>query len=88
MAAQAHESADLFISAEKIFVVDVSVLGGIWTAECSPLGVVTEVESYDDLLARVWQIAPELAELNDLGVDADNLRLRFSHEQTTHPVKA
>jgi len=72
----------------KAFEVDVSVLDGIWTAECDPLGLVTEAECYDDLIARVWEIAPELVELNNLGVDAENLCLRFSHEQTTHPVTA
>jgi hypothetical protein len=80
--AQAHEIAN------KTFEVGVSVLDGIWTAECDQLGLVTEAECYDDLIARVWQIAPELAELNHLSVDAEHLRLRFSHEQTTHPVTA
>jgi hypothetical protein len=88
LAAQAHQAADLLTPADNTFVVEVSVSDGIWTAECDPLGLVTEAESYYALLERVWQIAPELAELNNLGVDANNLRLRFSHEQTTHPVTA
>ncbi|MDD2722564.1 MAG: DUF1902 domain-containing protein [Methylovulum sp.] len=88
LAAQAHQPVALFIPSDNVFVVDVSVLDGIWMAECDSLGLVTEAEGYDDLIARVWQIAPELTELNNLGVDADNLRLRFSHEQTTHPVTA
>ncbi|PPD40412.1 MAG: hypothetical protein CTY16_17465 [Methylobacter sp.] len=88
LAAQTSKPVDLFEPTETIFVVEVSVLDGIWTAECDPLGLVTEAESYDDLLERVWQIAPELAQLNNVGVDAEHLRLRFSHEQTTYSVKA
>ncbi|MDD5275001.1 MAG: DUF1902 domain-containing protein [Methylovulum sp.] len=87
LAAQTRQPVDLFKPTDSAFVVEVSVLDGIWTAECGPLGLVTEAESYDDLLERVWLIAPELAELNNVGVDAEHLRLRFSHEQSTYPVK-
>lgn len=64
----------------KVFTVNVTVHEGIWTAECTCLGLVTEAESYEALVERAWEIAPELAELNAVGVDAAALRLRFSHE--------
>lgn len=65
-----------------IFIIDVSVCDGIWTAECDVLGLVTEASSYDELIERTVAIVPELAELNNVGVDADSMRLRFSHEQS------
>ncbi len=65
-----------------IFVIDVSVCDGIWTAECDELGLVTEAASYDELTERAGAIAPELAELNHVELDSDSIRLRFSHEQS------
>lgn len=64
------------------FIVRVSVHNGLWTAECDALGLVTEADNYETLVERAWEIAPELAELNAVGVDAEKLRLRFSHETT------
>ena len=46
-----------------IFVIDVSVCNGVWTAECDDLGLVTEAASYDELTERAGAIAPELADL-------------------------
>ena len=65
-----------------IFVIDVSVCDGVWTAECDELGLVTEAASYDELTERAGAIAPELAELNHVALDSDCIRLRFSHEQS------
>lgn len=53
-----------------IFIIDVSVCDGVWTAEC------------DELAERAGAIAPELAELNHVDLDSDSIRLRFSHEQS------
>ena len=66
------------------FIVNVSVHEGIWTAECDALGLVTEADSYDALTERAWDIAPELAELNAVGINTDNIRLLFCHELMTH----
>lgn len=60
------------------FMVDVSVCDGIWTVECDALGLVTEAESYEELIERARQIAPELAELNNFGNGV--VRLRFLYE--------
>lgn len=68
--------------AVRFFDVSVSVHDGIWTAECDALGLVTEADSYDKLIDLAWEIAPELAELNDVGVDAGSIRLRFTQEQS------
>ncbi len=68
------------------FIITVSVHDGIWTAECEALGLVTEAESYNELIERTWNIAPELVELNSINVDVDAIRLRFTHEQYHHQV--
>jgi hypothetical protein len=68
------------------FMVNVSVCDGIWTAECDALGLVTEANSYEELTARAWEIAPELAELNQIGIETDAIRLRFLHEPFVNPV--
>jgi hypothetical protein len=43
-----------------------------------------EADSYDELVERPCLIAPELAKLNHLAVDADKLSLAFFHEQNVH----
>lgn len=69
------------------FVVSVSHIDGIWIAENDDLGLVTEAKSYDDLTERVWEIAPELAELNELDVNAEDMRISFQHlEQPPHSM--
>jgi hypothetical protein len=62
------------------FDVEVTVHEGIWTAECDALGLATEADSYPALVARSWEIAPELAELNAVGISSEQLRLRFVHD--------
>lgn len=39
----------------------------VWVAECDALGLVTEAPTYEELTERVWQIAPELYEMNGFG---------------------
>ncbi|QIC69813.1 DUF1902 domain-containing protein [Acinetobacter indicus] len=71
------------------FVVSVSHIDGIWIAENDDLGLVTEAKSYDDLTERVWEIAPELAELNELDVNVEDMRISFQHlEQPPHSMVA
>lgn len=55
---------------------------GVWIAECDALGLVTEADSYEALVQRVREVAPELAELNGLSVESQPLRLRFVEEST------
>jgi Domain of unknown function (DUF1902) len=59
-------------------VVIVSVLDGVWTAECDAIGLVTEADTYEALTERARDIAPELAELNNFA--SGSIRLRFLHE--------
>lgn len=48
-----------------------------WVASCDALGLVTEAESYDVLVERVWQIAPEMAVINGLTAPDATIGLRF-----------
>ena len=38
----------------------------VWVAVCDSLGIALESESYDELLRRVIEAAPEMAKLNNV----------------------
>ena len=46
----------------------------LWIAINDDLPIATEAPTLDELITRVWEIAPEIAELNHIG---RALRLRF-----------
>lgn len=48
--------------------------GDLWIAESDELPVATEAPTVEELIARVWSIAPEIAELNG---HQGELNLRF-----------
>ena len=50
----------------KNVIVFVTNNEGIWTGVCDELGLVTEGESYAEVEQRAREIAPELAELNNV----------------------
>ncbi|WP_151732241.1 DUF1902 domain-containing protein [Acinetobacter ursingii] len=71
------------------FIVNVTHIDGIWVGENDDLGLVTEAKSYDELTERVWEIAPELADLNDLDIDIEDMRITFQHmEQPPRHIAA
>jgi hypothetical protein len=51
---------------------------GIWVATCEELSVTTEAPSYEELTARVWEIAPEIAEMNGIIFDS-TARIQFRY---------
>ena len=59
-------------------VLDVTVYldpaGDFWIAEADALPLATEAATLDALVARVWEVAPEIAALNGYG---PRLNLRF-----------
>ena len=69
----------------KPFVVKVTVCEGVWTAVCDALGLVTEADSYEQLIERAWEVAPDLIELNAIDVAGD-IRLQFTHTKTLDRV--
>ncbi|MCS3431622.1 DUF1902 domain-containing protein [Klebsiella sp. BIGb0407] len=54
----------------------------VWVAECDALGLVTEAGTYEELTERVWEIVPELYEINGLGDNPDGIRLSFNQAQS------
>ena len=46
-----------------------------WIGICDDIPVATEAATIDQLIERVWLIAPEVADLN--GLPSRDLRLRF-----------
>jgi hypothetical protein len=54
---------------------------GMWIAECDVLHLVTEAPSFDALVARVKEVAPDCIECNAFPINPAALRLRFEFEQ-------
>ncbi len=69
------------------YIVEVTYCDGIWTAACDALGLVTEADSYEHLIERAFEIAPELAELNHPDHPAPS-RLCFVHEPAREMMAA
>lgn len=66
----------------EAFVVNV-IHDDMWIAECDELGLVTEAKTYDELTEKVWEIAPELYEINGMGDQSEVIRLKFIQEQSS-----
>ncbi|GKW21883.1 hypothetical protein PEC302107_36120 [Pectobacterium araliae] len=67
----------------RAYTVNVIHDENVWVGVCDDLGLVTEAETYEALTERVWEIAPELCELNGLCREkSDRIRLAFTHEQS------
>lgn len=58
-------------------LVHVTQGDGMYTAECDSLHLVTEAYTFEELTERVWELAPDMIEANDLSIDPGSLRLRF-----------
>lgn len=54
----------------------------VWVAVCDALGLVTEAPTYEELTLRVWEVAPELYEMNGLGKNPGCIKLSFNQEQS------
>jgi hypothetical protein len=67
------------------FVVSVFEEDGAWIAINDDLPIATEASTYDELVERVQEIAPEIAVLNGWVRDPEELRLRF-YIETDHPI--
>lgn len=50
---------------------------GVWLGVSDELPVATEADSFDELLDRVWEIAPIMALENGHRSSADDVRLNF-----------
>ena len=62
---------------DDVFTVRVTRLDDVWLAEYDRLGLITEADGCAVLKDRARRIAPELAEINGLGVHERSIRLQF-----------
>ncbi|WP_261370762.1 DUF1902 domain-containing protein [Yersinia massiliensis] len=53
----------------------------VWVATCDEIGLVTEAPDYEALTERVWEVAEDLIEANDIDRPFENLRLSFVQTQ-------
>ena len=72
-----HFRATNFSRPHSPLVVKVERDAALWVASCDALHLVTEADSYDALRHRVWEVAPELAELNGVKVEPKTMKLQF-----------
>jgi hypothetical protein len=54
---------------------------GVWWASNADLPLTTEAPSLEQLMARVMEIAPELAELNSHVKRGEHLKIHFTTER-------
>ncbi len=41
---------------------------GVWTAECETLGLIMKFDSFDELVKRMHEMAPELVEMSNIEI--------------------
>ncbi|MDR1849934.1 MAG: DUF1902 domain-containing protein, partial [Zoogloeaceae bacterium] len=63
------------------FEVTVTCEDGGYIAECEKIGLVTEADTYESLIERAWEIAPEMAELNGFSFAPGDMSLTFRQTQ-------
>lgn len=66
----------------KTLTVTITHGEGVYTAECDALHLVTEAETFEALTTRVWGLAPDMIEANDLSIDPKSLRFNFEFIQS------
>lgn len=60
---------------------------GMYTAECDALSLVTEAKTFEELTEKVWELAPDMIDANNLAIDLETLRLRFEVQQDAYQLK-
>ncbi|SEF43063.1 DUF1902 domain-containing protein [Oceanospirillum linum] len=68
--------------------VEISFGDGMYTAECDALSLVTEAKTFEELTELVWELVPDMIEVNELEIDPDSVRLRFEMAQSAGQLKA
>ena len=63
------------------FQVEVSRADDVWIADCDELGLVTEADSYEELIDRVCTVAGDMYTENGFIGDVNDLRLSFVYVQ-------
>ncbi|MFM2397507.1 MAG: hypothetical protein RLZZ144_757 [Pseudomonadota bacterium] len=66
----------------KPFDVIITHGEGVYTAECEDLHLVTEAKTFEELTARVWEVAPDVIEANGLDIDPRTMHFKFNFIQS------
>jgi hypothetical protein len=62
---------------------------GVWWCSNDELPVATEAPTFDELVARIMEIAPEMAEVNGLVPPGEQIEIRITAERVQSvPVPA
>jgi hypothetical protein len=71
------------MAAVKQFTVhaEFDAQAGVWLASNEQLPLRTEAPSFDQLMTRVMEIAPEIAEMNGLAAPGDQVRIHFTADR-------
>lgn len=64
------------------FSVKISFFEGLYTAICNDLHLVTEAKDVNELQKLIWDLAPDLVDLNNLDVDVHNMMFNFQFDQS------
>ena len=59
---------------------------GAWLGSNDELPLSTEASTFDALMARVLEIAPEIAAMNGLIGEGETLRIHFTADRVTAPA--
>lgn len=62
--------------------MDITYEDGYYTAECNELHLVTESISLDELHCLIWDLTPDLIELNELSLDPYNVLFKFNYSKS------
>ncbi|ECO4367894.1 DUF1902 domain-containing protein [Salmonella enterica] len=63
------------------YIVNIYHDNEVWVATCDDLGLVTEATDYESLTERVWEVAEDLLDENDIDQPFETLRLSFVQNQ-------
>lgn len=76
------------IAFRKPLTVTVTHGEGVYTAECDALHLVTEAKTFETLTARVWELAPDMIDANNLSFDPKSLLFNFEFSQSADELLA
>ena len=70
-------------SAKKVFKISAQwdPVAGVWWCSNGELPVTTEAPTFDQLVERVMEIAPEIAELNGIGPRGEEIEIHVIGER-------
>ena len=68
---------------ESVAILNVEVMydheAEVWVADCEPLGIVTEAQSYEAVTQQVRDLVPDMARENNMDFGNQKIHLVFQH---------